>query len=150
MKPTVLLYNVNNQKTIKALRMFSVKLGYRIRTVDDSMHQIPILFLANGLPEQLEQMKIKGEVAEDVKFEDSMIVFAAFTEAKLNQFLNQFRASKVPNIPLKAIMTDTNMMWNSVQLLDELKKEDAVMHLKTAEEINKEINDEIDKGLGKK
>lgn len=52
-----------------------------------------------------------------------MMVFCGVNQAQLNAILNAIRLSKLPPIPLKAVLTETNLQWNSVQLRDELLQE---------------------------
>ena len=41
----------------------------------------------------------------------------------VNAFLSLLRASRLPAVPLKAVLTETNQGWNSLELHEELQKE---------------------------
>ena len=57
-----------------------------------------------------------------------LLVFAGFTGAKLNQFLNAMYKQKIPRVNLKAMLTEHNVNWDSVTLHDELAKEHEAMN----------------------
>lgn len=124
MKETILLYNLNNAGIRSNIKFISIKLGIHIKTVEPSEYKMPLGFLAFGTKEQQAQyLTDDGTPA----FDESMLVFAGFTNRKLDQFLQLMKKHRVPRIPLKAIMTEHNATWDSVMLHDELAKEDAYM-----------------------
>ena len=77
---------------------------------------VPLEQLAQGQRDALEE-----NIPE--AFPESMMVFCGVNQAQLNAILNAIRLSKLPPIPLKAVLTETNLQWNSVQLRDELLQE---------------------------
>ena len=52
-----------------------------------------------------------------------MLVFCGMGQALLNQVLEVIRVAKLPPIPLKAVLTDSNQNWDTRQLYAELLKE---------------------------
>lgn len=124
MKETILLYNLTNAKTRNMIKFICVQMGVRIKTIEPEQYKIPIGLLAFGSKEQ--QQEYLSDDAE--KFEDQMLVFAGFTNRRLDQFLKSMAKNKVPKIPLKAILTEHNAVWNSIALHDELVKEDEYMN----------------------
>ena len=60
--------------------------------------------------------------------EQEMLVFSGLTNEQLDRFLEAYKASALPAIPLKAVVTLTNLKWTPLQLYAELKKEDRSMH----------------------
>lgn len=59
--------------------------------------------------------------AEEV-FQDEMLVMCPDNERMLDQALMRMRKEKV-QIPLKAVLTETNQSWTSVELHDEIMRE---------------------------
>jgi predicted transcriptional regulator len=62
-----------------------------------------------------------------------MLVFCGMGQALLNQVLEIIRISKLPPIPLKAVLTDTNRSWTTAQLYEELLKERETIAAQKAE-----------------
>ena len=53
----------------------------------------------------------------------SMLVFCGVNSALCNQVLEVLRTANVPQVDLKAILTQENQTWDSLKLYEELKKE---------------------------
>lgn len=60
---------------------------------------------------------------------DEMLVMYGFSAKRLDDFLAALRKNQA-RVDLKAVVTDTNKKWNSLQLYAELKREHEVMHEK--------------------
>ena len=117
MKPgnagTVLLYNCPGAKFSKLQQIFAM-LRLRMRTVSPDRYHLPLSDLAAGVGEP-------GPEQEPIP--ESMLVFCGLNQALLNQVLEIIRLSKLPPIPLKAVLTETNQSWNTLQLHQELLRE---------------------------
>ena len=114
---TVLLYNCSGPEYSKMRQIFAM-LRLRMRVVEPDRYHVPLAELAQGKGEP-------GEAAEPLS--EPMLVFCGLGEALLNQVLEVIRLSKLPPIPLKAVMTETNRSWNTLQLHEELLKEREAM-----------------------
>lgn len=123
MKETILLYNLADAKTRNMIKAISVQLGIRIKTIEPSQYQIPLGLLAFGSKEDQKEYLVE----ENNGFDDPMLVFAGFTNRRLDQFLRLMAKNKIPKISLKAILTEHNAVWNSEALHEELQKEHAYM-----------------------
>ena len=55
--------------------------------------------------------------------QDDMMVMAGFEEKQIDILLQIFREANIPFIPLKAIVTQTNVNWTFMQLLQNVKNE---------------------------
>ena len=125
MKPsgeTVLLYNVSDEKSRK-LRMLMVRMGMRFRVVDPSDYDKPVGVLAG-----IKDATLENPEAEVQVFEDEMMVMRGFSSSRLDAFLQGMRKAGIERIDYKAIVTPTNMCWNSWQLYLEIKQEHEEMH----------------------
>lgn len=118
---TVYFYNLNSAKG-RQIRLLCLKLGIKIRTVDRSQYLEPVGFLA-GVP----GYEASGQTYEEEGFQDEMLLMKGFSNGLLDRFLNGFRAMKIAPVALKAVLTDTNCGWNSLELYDELVKERQAM-----------------------
>ncbi|MDI9519819.1 MAG: DUF3783 domain-containing protein [Bacillota bacterium] len=56
-------------------------------------------------------------------FPQEMMLMAFFEKGMLTRFLDSFREKGVPSVPLKAMLTENNSRWNSLELHAELMEE---------------------------
>jgi len=111
---TILMYNCSGGKYFKLQQIFAM-LRLRMRMVGPDKYHLTLLELAEG----------EGEPAAEAgeAIPESMLVFCGVNEALLNQVLEVIRAAKLPPIVLKAVLTETNQDWTSLQLYEELVRE---------------------------
>ena len=125
MKPSgeiVLLYNIPDEKSRK-LRMLMVRMGMRFRIVEPSDYGQPVGLLAG-----IKEAALENPEAEVKTFQDEMMIMRGFTSSRLDLFLQNMRKAGIEKIDYKAIVTPTNMRWNSWQLYLEIKQEHEEMH----------------------
>ena len=119
---TILMYNCSGPEFFKLKQIFAM-LRLRMRVVEPDRYHISLEELAQGNGEP-------GPAAEPLP--EAMLVFCGLGEALLNQVLEVIRVAKLPPIPLKAVLTDTNRTWSTEQLHEELLRErEAVAAQKT-------------------
>ena len=117
--PMLLCYNLD-KRTDAMLRVLCQKQHIRFRAVKPEEYALPVGALA-GIP-------AKSEVgAEPGSFDAPMLVMCHMLSDQLDAFLQGMRTGGVPRIPLKAVLTPTNVTWNSLRLHDELAREHAAM-----------------------
>ena len=110
---TVLMYNCSGEQFSKLKQIFAM-LRLRMRPVEPDRYHVSLDDLSYG----------KGDPAEPASpLPESMLVFCDMGQALLNQVLEIIRVSKLPPIPLKAVLTETNRSWTTMQLYEELLKE---------------------------
>ena len=56
-----------------------------------------------------------------------MLVMCNLDEPRFKAFLAALRSTGMPSIPLKAVLTPTNVAWNAFQLHEELSREHEAM-----------------------
>lgn len=110
---TVLLYQCSGPEFSKLKQIFAM-LRLRMRVVEPDRYHVPLEALARGEGEP-------GQAAEPLS--EPMLVFCGLGQALLNQVLEVIRLAKLPPIPLKAVLTETNQEWDTLQLHEELLKE---------------------------
>lgn len=110
---TILMYNCSGPEFSKLRQIFAM-LRLRMRVVEPDRYHISLGELAQGKGEP-------GEAAEPLP--EPMLVFCYLPQALLNQVLEVIRVAKLPPIPLKAVLTETNQSWDTHQLHQELLKE---------------------------
>ena len=109
---TVLMYNCSEE--FSRLKQIFAMLRLRMRVVEPDRYHVSLEELAQG----------KGEPGEKAQpLAEPMLVFCGLPQALLNQVLEVIRVAKLPPIPLKAVLTDTNRTWNTIQLHEELLRE---------------------------
>lgn len=119
MKQLILSYNLP-AKHLAKLRMAAMKLGVRVRPVEKREY-LQSLGSFTGLLGTFES------VYDGENFPEPMIVLCGFSQPMVNTFLTLLKASRLPPVPLKAVLTETNQGWNSLELHDELKQEHEAM-----------------------
>ena len=117
---TVLMYNCSGEEFSKLKQIFAM-LRLRMRPVEPDRYHVSLEELSQG----------KGDPAEPLP--EPMLVFCGMGQALLNQVLEIIRISKLPPIPLKAVLTDTNRSWTTAQLYEELLKERETIAAQKAE-----------------
>lgn len=130
----VYFYNFNSARG-RQIRMLCLTLGLKIRVVDRAQYKETIGAIA-GVP----GYSLSGEIYEGEGFEDEMLILKGFTGGMLDSFLHGFRKMKIQPVALKAVLTEANCGWNSLELHDELVKEHESMHSQTPSKVtdNKE------------
>ena len=113
----VYFYNLNSAKG-RQIRMLCLSLGLKIRVVEKEQYGESIGALAG-----IAGYTLSGQIYEGEDFEDEMLVLKGFSESMLDAFLHSFRKKKIQPVALKAILTEANCGWNSIELHDELVKE---------------------------
>ena len=127
-----LLYNMDGDKARK-LKMIFVQNGIKIKTVtkDDYLTELGVLTgvlteeEAKQTPEDIEWPE-NQECLDVYEFFEEMLVMKGIFGKRLDILLGAMRRMKV-TVPLKAVVTEHNMYWNSIQLYHEIKKEHEVM-----------------------
>ena len=95
--------------------------GIGVREVSPGEYALPIGALA-GIP-----ISDKSAGTAIGRFEDEMLVMCHMLSDQLDAFLRAMRGCGMPPIALKAVLTPTNVTWNSLTLHDELSREHDAM-----------------------
>ena len=119
MKQLILSYNLP-AKHLAKLRMAAMKLGVPVRPVEKREY-LQSLGSFTGLLGTFES------VYDGENFPEPMLVLCGFSQPMVNTFLTLLKATRLPPVPLKAVLTETNQGWNSLELHDELKQEHEAM-----------------------
>ena len=118
--PTAVLlsYNLDNHRA-HWVDQAADRLGFVHRKVQPAAYGLTLLSFVEG-------EETPGIVANSAPtVEDEMLVLAFFPPAMINAFLDGFREEGIPSVRLKAMLTETNSKWDSVQLNRELQQEAA-------------------------
>ena len=117
--PVVLAFNLD-PIAFKGLEVLCEGIGLRAVSVPREAFHRPVGALA-GLPIP------EAEAAAGDGFQDAMLVMCGLDEQRFDTFLKALRASALPRIPLKAVLTPYNALWSAVQLHAELRREHEAM-----------------------
>ena len=117
MEETVLLYNIDKSKAGKAIISILEKLNVKIIIVKSSDLMNPIGYILG------EKGFERGTEALTTIPNDDMLVMAGFEDKQIDILLQIFKEANIPFIPLKAIVTQTNVNWTFMQLLNNVKNE---------------------------
>ena len=111
-----LLYHLEGERA-RRLKLIFVQNKIRIRQVERQEYLQPIGVLA-GILDASEEIPLYD--GEDLG--EEMLVLKGIYGKRLDLLLAQMRKLKV-SVPLKAVITEHNLSWNSVQLYEEIRKE---------------------------
>lgn len=117
MQETVLLYNIDKSAAGKAIISILEKLGVEVIIVKPSDLMSPIGYILGGTGFE------RGSEALTTIPQDDMMVMAGFEDKQVDILLKIFKEANIPFIPLKAIVTQTNVNWTFIHLLQNVKNE---------------------------
>lgn len=115
MRETVLLYNFDSERQPKVKRAL-LPLKFFLKTVSKEDFSQPIGVLAGIKGIEPVEEKYDGD-----GFDDEMIVMGGFTSAKIDALVRALNKNGIGKIALKAVITPTNVNWNSVELYKAVK-----------------------------
>ena len=103
------------KKAAKA-RMLAMRSGVRVAAVETWQYLQPLGSFTGdcGSMESL---------YDGAGFSEEMLLFAHFPETLLSRFLQSWKTTGLPPVALKAVLTDTNRDWNSLELHEQLVEE---------------------------
>lgn len=118
MHPTVLFYNLENEKG-KKIKLLCLQQKLRVRVVEQGEYLKTLGDLISSTDEN-------SFPSEEAAFSDEMLVMIGFYGKQLDTFLQSLRRKKL-FVSLKAIFTPDNATWSSVKLRNELEQEHQII-----------------------
>ena len=118
----VLLYDNMPVEDVSRLTSACTSMDVNLKIISPGQFKVPIGFLAYGTEVQIQEYLV--DPGTEKAFDKPMLVLAGFTNHRITAFLNEMEEKEVPPIPLKAVLTEYNAVWDSFCLYEELKKED--------------------------
>jgi hypothetical protein len=118
MKPTVLLFNFNDQVRSNKTTVALMPLGLRLKKIKKEDYLQPIGYLAGK-----EDIKPNDEIYTGEELDDEMLVMVNLSSTQIDQLIIGLKKSGVGRINYKAVLTETNQHWTTRELYDELKQE---------------------------
>lgn len=115
MRPTVLLFQTNPQKTL-SVRILAQKLGLRVLVAAPAQLDLPLADILAQTPGEGSGEPLPGE----------MLVMAGLNGKIADLFLQGLRRAHA-GIALKAMLTPTNSAWTPRALYAELQREHEAM-----------------------
>ena len=113
----ILLFGVSTQKD-RAVRVAAEKIGVDVTAVNRRDYGQKIGTLAGITGFSRDRKTYEGP-----DFAAEMLVFSGLTPPQVDTFLNEYKATGQPPVPLKAIVTPHNVTWTADALFRELMKE---------------------------
>ena len=117
MQETVLLYNIDKTDAGKAIISILEKLNVEVIIVESSDLMSPLGYILGA-----DNFERGTEALTEIP-QDDMMVMAGFEDKQVDLLLQIFKEANIPFIPLKAIVTQTNVNWTFMQLLKNVKTE---------------------------
>ena len=115
MTPILLTWNLPAKKAAKA-RMLAMRSGVRMAAVETWQYLQPLGSFTGDCGSM-------DSLYDGAGFSEEMILFAHFPETLLSRFLQSWKSAGLPPVTLKAVLTDTNRDWNSLELREQLTQE---------------------------
>lgn len=123
-KELVLFYTPENKEHTPLLRGVLSQMHIKIKNLTAERCVQKIGYLA-GL-EGFEKREVSpGYERYAPAMEEELLVFCGLTDERLEELLANLKKAGVPQIPLKAVVTDTNAEWTVYRLYDQLREEHA-------------------------
>lgn len=119
---SILLYNFEEKEYWKQMKLVFLKMGIKIRKIKKEEYLQPIGALA-----KIKGIEGKEAIYEGENFQRELMIMSGFSRQRLDELLFQLKKNKIPKIPLKAVITDTNQYWTSLDLYKEVVRENAMM-----------------------
>lgn len=113
----ILLFGVSTQKD-RAVRVAAEKIGVDVTTVNRRDYGQKIGTLA-----EISGFHKNGKIYSGPDFAMEMLVFSGMDSQQVDAFLAEYKATGLPPVALKAIVTPYNVSWTADALLRELMKE---------------------------
>ena len=129
---SVLLYNFTDKERADKVKFIFVLMGIKIRSVRKEDYLQPV-----GALSGIADISRTDAVYDGEGFDGEMLVICGLTDPQMDQMLAYFRREGI-RIPLKAVLTPTNMHWNSLELHDELVREHEAVRRQMEEKKEKE------------
>lgn len=120
MKKIILAYHMDDSRLGK-LRYLCLRLGVVVQPVDPADYALPLAVLC-GLAQRPEIIPVP-----ESEFDDEMLVMQGFSGSQINTLLATMKQFRFAPVALKAMVTPTNIQWNSIQLHRELLAEHQAM-----------------------
>ena len=114
-QPVLLTYHVPAKRAAK-LRVIAMRMGVRVKAVEKLEYLNPIGSFTGDCGSFESFYDGEG-------FSEEMLLFAHFPETLLSRFLQSWKTTGLPPVALKAVLTDTNRDWNSLELHEQLVEE---------------------------
>lgn len=130
MKPTgeiVLLFHFEESQ-IKKIKKALLPLGIRVKIVLEEDYRMPVGKLA-GIRGEYEEASEENTENTLKELTAEMMVMHKFSSARMDLLLQTLRRAGIPRIDRKAVITSTNMHWNTYRLYEEIEREHRQMHL---------------------
>ena len=110
MKKLVLLYNFSEERTAKIRRSaLPLKIGVRVIERADYHQPVGVLFGDKDF------QPVEGTF-NDIPFADEMLLMYGFSRRDIDNLIRALNKNGVGRIPLKAVVTPTNIWWDSMEL----------------------------------
>ena len=122
MREQLLLINFKDKKQLKGIQMTAFLLKIKIRMVEkeDFLQPLGAIVGVEGIEGSKENYS--GEDPEK-----EMMVFVGVSDSKLQRLLGEMRKNGIKKVDYKAVLTPTNVYWNTLRLYQELSKEHEAM-----------------------
>ncbi|MDF2952141.1 MAG: hypothetical protein K0S18_1724 [Anaerocolumna sp.] len=113
----VLLYNFDVEKLNK-IKFVLIRMGIKIKMITKEYYLQSIGYLVG-----IKGFEKSDEIYIEEGFQEEMLVMKGFSSSRIDELLKLLKKNGVQRIPLKAIITEYNQSWNSIELYKELKEE---------------------------
>lgn len=113
----ILVYNIKDEQKLTGIRLCALKQGAETVVVYPEDFSKPLKSVLG-----LESVSSSDADAPEKLFEGEMLVMHALDNRQFNSFLDSLRSFDI-SVPLKAVVTDTNISWSSEKLYRELSSE---------------------------
>lgn len=123
-KETVLLYGLEKKKE-EAVKKLCLQLGIKAKHISPEQFHLPVGVLSvirnAGTAKPASRMPLANPAPSEIP--EEMMIMDGFSPERMDRFLERMKKMGISGIALKAVVTEFNKNWDSVQLYRELKAE---------------------------
>lgn len=120
MKPTVLAYEIDDEKRWRQIRQIGRGLQVQVRRIRPEHYHVSLQQILQTPQSEWRSGPDTAELGAE------MVVFCGLTDSLLERFLYELR--RMGTVERKAVLTETNAAWSGAALFAELEQEHRAMH----------------------
>ena len=115
MKPTVLAYEIDDEKRWRQIRQIGRRLQVQVRRIRPEHYHVSLQQILQTPQSEWRSGPDTAELGAE------MVVFCGLTDSLLERFLYELR--RMGTVERKAVLTETNAAWTFYQLYEEIRNE---------------------------
>ena len=131
MNMSTIFVNIPNEEKKNGISLICQRLGIEVRVIGNEHLNVCLgdIIALSGENRTGKNIKINNNQVESAAKAPALynmpelMIFNGFDSQTLDGFLNMYKMTGLPKIPLKAVVTPYNIKWTLYELIEHLKEE---------------------------